>query len=198
MIPYATKLKRILIAIAIFFCNTGPIAARRGYDLKKQQESGIRERAWVVFLVAHARLVERIEASLAAADLPPLGWYDVLWPLEQAEGGRMRMYELAEQMVLPRSNLTRLADRLEAAQLIKREACPDDRRGAYCVITPEGRAMRARMWPVYHAAIDQLFSAHLNEAEADGMCGALTRIARAAKALPADAVEAKKRKPKPR
>lgn len=165
--------------------------------MKKQRESDIRERAWAKFLVAHARLVEHIEAALAAAGLPPLGWYDVLWPLEQAEGGRMRMYELAEQMVLPRSNLTRLADRLEAAQLIQREPCPDDRRGAYCVITPKGRAIRAQMWPVYHAAIDQIFSAHLSEAEADGMYGALTRMVRATQTSPASATEVKKRKKSP-
>ena len=75
-------------------------------------------------------LLERIETALATADLPPLAWYDVLWELEKAEQGRLRMHQIADRIVLSRSNLTRLADRLEKAGLIAREACPDDRRGA--------------------------------------------------------------------
>ena len=66
--------------------------------------------AWAVLLTAHATLIERIETALAEAGLPPLGWYDVLWELEKAEGGKLRMYELAHRVVLSRSNLTRLAD----------------------------------------------------------------------------------------
>src|SRR5689334_8419202 len=87
--------------------------------------------AWSVLLATQATLVERIESALAAMELPPLAWYDVLWALERAEGGRLRMHELAQRVVLSRSNLTRLADRLEGAGLTLRERCPDDRRGAY-------------------------------------------------------------------
>lgn len=134
--------------------------------------------AWSVFLVAHARLVEAMEAALAAAGLPPLAWYDVLWELEQAAGSRLRMNELAQRVVLSRSNLTRLADRLEAAALIRREACPDDRRGAFCVLTAQGREMRRRMWPVYRAEIERLFAAHVTEEEAASMAGALARTIR--------------------
>jgi DNA-binding MarR family transcriptional regulator len=132
-------------------------------------------RAWAALLTAHATLVERVEARLAAAELPPLAWYDVLWELEQAESGRLRMHELAARVVLSRSNLTRLADRLENAGLIAREACPDDRRGAFCVLTRSGRDTRRKMWPVYARAIDELFNRHTSAVERDSMVAGLRR-----------------------
>ena len=69
-----------------------------------QQDSA--RHAWAVFLTAHAMLVEAVEARLAKAVLPPLAWYDVLWALERAGDGRRRMHELADRVVLSRSNLT--------------------------------------------------------------------------------------------
>ena len=135
--------------------------------------------AWAVLLTAHATLVEQIEAALAAADLPPLAWYDVLWELEKAEGGKLRMHELARRVVLSRSNLTRLADRLEHAKLIERAETPRDRRGYDCVITRAGLAMRKKMWPVYKAQIERVFSRHVSVEEARAIGDALTRVVKA-------------------
>jgi DNA-binding MarR family transcriptional regulator len=136
-------------------------------------------RAWALLLAAHAVLVERMEAALAEAGLPPLGWYDVLWELEKAAGGKLRMHELAGRVVLSRSNLTRLADRLEEEKLIIREAAREDRRGAYCVLTQAGIAMRRKMWPVYRQAIEAHFSGHLNEREAETLSTCFERLVRA-------------------
>jgi DNA-binding MarR family transcriptional regulator len=152
--------------------------------MSKERETDPKAHAWAVLLTAHARLVERIEAALAAAQLPPLGWYDVLWALESADGRQLRMHELAEHVVLSRSNLTRLADRLQDAGLIERTAAAEDRRGAYCVITAAGRALRKRMWPVYHDAVGRYFGAHLSDKEAAQMGEILARIARAVRAAP--------------
>lgn len=132
--------------------------------------------AWALFLTAHAVLVERIEARLAEAGLPPLSWYDVLWALERAEDRRLRMSELADMTVLSRSNLTRLVDRLESAGLVARERAEEDRRGAFAVVTAEGRAMRRKVWPVYSAAIKELFEDHIGSREAAQMGDTLRRI----------------------
>jgi DNA-binding MarR family transcriptional regulator len=129
-----------------------------------------------LFLTAHAVLVERIEARLAEAGLPPLSWYDVLWALERAEDRRLRMSELADMTVLSRSNLTRLVDRLESAGLVARERAEEDRRGAFAVVTSEGRAMRRKMWPVYSTAIKELFEDHIDSREAAQMGDTLRRI----------------------
>lgn len=128
-----------------------------------------RQRAWARFVTAQAMLLERIEAALARADLPPLAWYDVLWILENAEAGRLRMADLAQKAVVSRSNVTRLTDRMEKAGLVGRFDCPEDGRGTVCELTAKGRALRAKMWPVYRKQIDALFGRHLAGREAEAM-----------------------------
>ena len=135
-----------------------------------------RQRAWARFVVAQALLFERIEAALDAAGLPELAWYDILWVLESAEGGRLRMHDLARQAVVSRSNVTRLTDRLEKAGLVARADCPVDGRGTVCELTAKGRALRGKMWQVYRKQIDALFGRHLDAREADVIAAAFDRI----------------------
>lgn len=143
--------------------------------------SDLKGHAWAVLLTAHATLIARIEAALAAAGLPALDWYDVLWELEKAEG-RLRMHDLARRVVLSRSNLSRLADRLEDAGLVAREDSPEDGRGYDLVLTRAGRAMRRKMWPVYEAGMEQVFSRHVTADEARAIAEALGRAVKAARA----------------
>ena len=138
--------------------------------------------AWARILSVQATLVERIEGELAAAGLPSLIWYDALWELEKADDGRLRMHELARSVVLSRSNVTRLLDRLVQAGLVAREQCADDRRGAFAAITAKGREMRKQMWTVYRAQIRELFSAHLSATEARMVKLALDKVLAAARA----------------
>jgi DNA-binding MarR family transcriptional regulator len=157
---------------------------------KQQLPQAIEERTpaqtvWPVFLTAHAVLIEQVETRLAAADLPQLAWYDVLWALERADGGRMRLAGLAEKIVLSRSNMTRLVDRLEDAGLVRRERSTEDRRGAFAALTPAGAALRARMWPVYQQAIAELFERHLEADEAEKMKAGLRRVLNAVRGTPA-------------
>jgi DNA-binding MarR family transcriptional regulator len=139
------------------------------------------QRAWARFVVANALLMERIEAALSAAELPSLDAYDVLWTLEGAERGRLRMADLAHQAVVSRSNVTRLADRLEKEGMVSRADCPNDGRGKLCVITDKGRALRARMWAVYRKQVATLFSRHLGAREAEEMAKVFERIISSAK-----------------
>lgn len=135
-----------------------------------------RQRAWARFVTAQAMLLERIEAAFAEADLPPLAWYDVLWILENAECGRLRSAELARRAVVSRSNVTRLADRMGKEGLVARSDCPEDGRGTVCELTAKGRALRAKMWPIYRRQIDTLFGQHLGNREADTITSAFERI----------------------
>ena len=141
---------------------------------------------WALFLTTHAVLVETIERRFAEADLPPFGWYDVMWGLERAPNQKLRMSELADKVVLSRSNLTRLVDRLEDAGLVKRERSEEDRRGAFAVLTDDGKAMRRRMWPVYAKAIKELFEERVSDAQAQVIGTALRSILDAARAAPSD------------
>lgn len=132
--------------------------------------------AWRVFLTAHSILINRIEQELAQAELPSLDWYDVLFALKEAPEHRLRMHELADKILLDRSNLTRLVDRLEKAGLVCRKTCPSDRRGAYAALTEAGLAMQAKMWPVYGTAIAKYFCSHLSDAEVEVFTKALQRM----------------------
>jgi DNA-binding MarR family transcriptional regulator len=136
---------------------------------------------WALFLTAHAVMIEQVEARLARAGLPALAWYDVLWGLERAEGGRLRMHELAEKVVLSRSNLSRLVDRLEETGLVERERSAEDRRGAFAVLTEEGKVMRRKMWPVYEACIREYFGSVLSDEEAKVLAEVLRRMLSAAR-----------------
>jgi DNA-binding MarR family transcriptional regulator len=138
--------------------------------------------AWRAFLNAHAASIERTEHALAAAGLPPLSWYDALWPLYRAPERKLRMRELSQQVVtISRTGLTRLVDRLEAAGLVRREATPDDRRGTVIAITREGAAMLRRMWPVYAAEIRHSLVDPLEEQDAHALNDILARVHAAAR-----------------
>jgi DNA-binding MarR family transcriptional regulator len=138
-------------------------------------------RVWRSFITAHAAVIRQIERDLAAARAIPLTWYDVLIELYEAPGRRMRLYELADAVVLSRSGLTRLVDRLEQAGLLTRELATIDRRGAFAVLTESGIAAMRQAWPIYARGIQDAFARHLTQAEQATMAAALERIVAAAR-----------------
>jgi len=83
--------------------------------------------AWQTVVRVQARVAARAEDALAEAGLPPLVWHDVLRTLQEAECG-IRMFEVADAIVMSRSGLTRLIDRLEEAGLVERRRDDADRR----------------------------------------------------------------------
>ena len=97
------------------------------------------QRAWRGLLRAHAAMVKRLDAELEAEHGLALTSYEVLLRLADAEGRKMRMCDVAESVLLSRSGLTRLVDRLERDGLVERVSCPDDARGAYARLTDAGR-----------------------------------------------------------
>ena len=137
---------------------------------------------WRAFINAHASVVTRIEEGLEVANQLPLTWYDVLVALTESPGGRLRMNDLARKVVvLSRSGVTRVVDRLEAEGLIQRERTAEDRRGAYAVLTDRGRAALDAARPVYAEGIVQHFTRFLSDEEVRIMTDALERIDRAAR-----------------
>jgi len=94
--------------------------------------------AWRSFLHAHARLTRRLDEELQTAHHLSLAEYDALVQLAGSPGRRLRMSVLAERVLLSRSGLTRLVDRLEAADMVRRSACATDARGAEAILTTTG------------------------------------------------------------
>jgi DNA-binding MarR family transcriptional regulator len=140
------------------------------------QPSGTSINGWRLFITAHAALVERIDRELSAAGVIPLLWYDVLVELAQAPERRRRMYELADAVVLSKSSLSRLIDRLEAEGLLRREPAPEDRRGAFAVLTDAGQAALEAAWPVYSRGIEQHFARHFDGDETSVLIAGFRRV----------------------
>jgi DNA-binding MarR family transcriptional regulator len=135
--------------------------------------------AWRTFLKAHATIINLIERDLVTAKRPPLSTYDVLIELYEAPEHRLRMHELAARVVLSRSGLTRLVDRLEAEGLLTRDRSGTDRRGAYAVITEQGIEALHQTWPIYARGIAEYFAEWLTLEEAQILESALRRILQA-------------------
>ena len=132
--------------------------------------------AWRAFITAHASLIEQIDRDLAAAECVPLSWYDILIELTEAPERRLRMSELDSRVVLSRSTLTHLVERLEAHGLVKRERSDSDRRGAYAVLTDQGYAALRKAWPIYAKGISTYFARHLHDEDIQTLTAAFTRI----------------------
>ena len=117
--------------------------------------------AWRAFLTAHAHVTRRISRDLADAGLPDLSWYDLLWALYTQPDRSLRVNELAREVVLSPTAMSRFVDRLEAAGCVRREPDPEDRRALQVTITDEGIQLLRRMWPIYKRGIEQHFVRHL-------------------------------------
>jgi DNA-binding MarR family transcriptional regulator len=114
-------------------------------------------RAWRGMLRAHAALAKALDAQLEAAHGLQLSSYEVLMYLADAEDQRMRMYDLASTILLSRSGLTRLVDRLQREGLLERVACADDARGAFAQLTPLGRERLAAARVTHLAGVRAMF-----------------------------------------
>ncbi len=135
--------------------------------------------AWRAFLDAHARTVEILTRELRDAEDLPLTWYDVLVQLNEAPERRLRMQELADAVLLSKSGVTRLIDRMERDGLVNRSRCSDDRRGTYAELTPEGRARLRGSAPTHLAGVRAHFAAFFDDEEAATLERLLTRLAEA-------------------
>ncbi len=125
--------------------------------------------AWKGLVAVHSRLTAQLDGELERDHGLGLTAYEVLMNLSDAPAGRMRMSALAEQLLLSRSGITRLADRLVARDLIKRERCSDDGRGYNAQLTPRGRALVEAARPGHLAAVRRIFLSRLRDDEIDAL-----------------------------
>ena len=133
--------------------------------------------AWLGLLHAHARLTKDLDAELTAAHGVSLSDYEVLWRVNAAPDGRMRMTELAETVLLSPSGLSRLVDRMCQERLLERVACPGDGRAINATITELGRDRLAAAQATHIDGIRRCFLGHFTPLEIEQMAGFWTRIA---------------------
>lgn len=141
-------------------------------------------RAWRGLLHVHATLVKALDAEMAAAHGIGITAYEVLLHLADAPEHRMRMYDLASSVLLSRSGLTRLVDRLERDGLLERESCQSDARGAFAVLTDAGRRKLEAARPTHLAGVRRHFLDALSPEEQELLGDAWDKV------LPAGAAAA--------
>jgi DNA-binding MarR family transcriptional regulator len=122
-------------------------------------------RAWRGLIRVHSRIVKALDAALDRDHALPLSSYEVLVHLAEADGGRMRMCDLADGILLSRSGLTRLVDRLERDGLLERVACDDDARGFFAQLTEPGRTRLAQARATHLDIVRSLLLDHFTEDE---------------------------------
>jgi DNA-binding MarR family transcriptional regulator len=113
----------------------------------------------------HSELTKQLDAQLTREHDLPLSSYEVLLYLADSEAGRLRMAELADAVLLSRSGLTRLVDRLERDGLLKRVRCESDARGLFAEITPAGRELFDAARATHLDGVRELFLSHFSRDE---------------------------------
>jgi len=120
---------------------------------------------WRAFLQAHARITRRLDEELRAEHDLSLAEYDALLTIADAPGRRIRMRQLADLVILSKSGVTRLIDRLVLDGLVQRDVCLSDARGAEAVLTPAGLDRLRRASRTHLRGIDEHFLSVLEPAD---------------------------------
>ncbi len=120
---------------------------------------------WRAFLTAHARVTRRLDEELRAEHDLSLAEYDALLTIADAPERRIRMRQLADRVILSKSGVTRLIDRLVLDGLVERKACASDARGAEAVLTSAGLERLRRASRTHLRGIAQHFLAAVEDAD---------------------------------
>jgi DNA-binding MarR family transcriptional regulator len=137
-----------------------------------------RLRVWLAFLRAHAAVTRQLEAELYAERGLSLSDYDALLQLAVADERRLRMNDLANRVLLSRSGISRLVDRLVARGYVRRGFCATDARGWWAELTPDGLNSLREAAPVHLRGVESHFLAALSDADREALAGAMESIVR--------------------
>jgi DNA-binding MarR family transcriptional regulator len=144
---------------------------------------------WRAFLVAHARITRRLDEELRAEHDLTLGEYDALLALAEAGDRRLRMNTLADRVILSKSGVTRLIDRLVADGLVVRDQCVTDARGAEAVLTDKGLERLRRASRTHLRGIERHFFDVVDPADLGAIRRAMVDVAEHAEQDPRPTTE---------
>ena len=128
-----------------------------------------------LFAEAYAGLTSRFAAQFDQHRVSPVE-FEVLMRLARSPRNRLRMTDLAGQTSLSTSGVTRVVDRMDRDGLIRREACPSDRRSSYAVITEAGLSRLEEILPGHLELVQRWFIDQLSPAQLEQMLESLRII----------------------
>ncbi len=152
------------------------------------------QRTWRAFLGASRYLMAQLDRELQRAAGLPLAYYEILVMLSESPARTLRMSDLAALTASSRSRISHAVDRLEANGWVQRLGCPEDKRGAFAVLTDAGAAVLETAAPAHVEGVrqhlfDQLTPEQVRQLGAIGEAVAthLSRVAEAGEGDPAPA-----------
>jgi DNA-binding MarR family transcriptional regulator len=132
--------------------------------------------AWLNLIQSYEAVAAGLEDTLERAKGLSLAEHEVLVRLAEADAGRLRMLDLTNLVLLSKSGVTRLVDRMEREGLVERQACETDRRVVYAAITSKGRRILREATPAFLEGIDRYFASHLSEADVQALRRVLRKL----------------------
>ncbi|MBK8618222.1 MAG: MarR family transcriptional regulator [Anaerolineales bacterium] len=138
--------------------------------------SDIEQAAWGGFLGAYGRMNRMIEEDLQSHSHITHVEFEILLRLSWNENHRVRIQDLAAESVITRSGVSRVVERLEKAGLVTREEAPEDRRGAYAVLTKEGAARFEKAIKAHVAFVRENFLSKFSDKELNQMSAFWKRL----------------------
>ena len=132
--------------------------------------------AWARLLRAYAATTRDLSAQLQAEHGLTLNDYEALFVLSHAPEGAMRRVDLAGELMLTPSGVTRLLDGLQDAGYVCKKACATDARVSYAMLTDRGRAKLEEASGSHLSAVAELFRAHLSDEDLGSLADLLGRL----------------------
>ena len=146
-----------------------------------------RLRVWRAFLFAQSTVMPRLDAYMRADVGLTLAEFDALLNLSFDRRRRLRMSDLADRVLLSRSGITRMVDRLERKGYVRRDTQAPDGRGAFAVLTDTGLERVQAALPIHLARVDAIFMGHIESGDEAAVTRALGEVAAAnGRPLPTD------------
>lgn len=155
--------------------NIPPVKCLRYYPVVSTELDDPRFTAFGLFAEAFTGLTNRLAAQFEEHRLSAVE-FEVLMRLARSPGSRLRMTDLAGQTSLSTSGVTRVVDRMDRDGLVRREACPSDRRSSYAVITTAGRQRLDEVLPGHLALLQQWFIGQLTPGQLDNLLESMRTI----------------------
>ncbi len=141
-----------------------------------EQLTGRELEAWRTFLSANVQLIERLDQELQQRSNLNLTDYEILSSLAGADNRRLRMSELAREVLVSRSRLTYRIDRLTEVEFVVREECEDDRRGLWAILTDVGHGALEDATPGHVRDVRTWFFDLIGESELEAIGAVMARI----------------------
>jgi DNA-binding MarR family transcriptional regulator len=132
--------------------------------------------AWISFLRSHAAITRELSVQLQREHGLTLNDYEVLLHLSHADDGMMRRVDLAEQILLTASGITRLLEGLERWGYVCKETCDSDARVSYAKLTDAGAAKLRAAAKTHLRGIDDLFLGRYSGSELATLGALLARL----------------------